>query len=1018
TCGNANDDPNDDDVLTSPQVALELGGLSLEVAKDNRGCSESCGAVCRRCRQRQGVMVEEEEEKTSCWLIAQRPGPFERCHSTIDPTNHVKNCLYDVCMANGLRGALCQALQVYADNCQEEGVEVADWRTPARCPLTCPENSKYSPCGTSCPTTCNADAGPPACNTSTCVETCECHQGFVFDADRCVPGSQCGCVFQDLLHGLHEEFWGDTTCTKRCVCDGTTRRAKCHRASCRPGEECRVEEGVQDCYAKSYGTCAATGATHYETFDGGRFIFQGTCFYQLAGLCQESQDLENFQVLVQNGHQEDEEVLSSIAVVVVKVYEKTIAISRERPGKVMVDDQLVNLPYHHPDGKVSTSRAGQEAVVATDFGLTVTYDWKGQVTIQVPSTYSTTLCGLCGNFNGNAGDDMMTKGDQLTSNPDTFGHSWKVGNLPACLEMSMVECPTTTPQQQKVGKMSCGVILEEGGPFGACHAHVDAGKFFQSCLHDFCLFPRREDATCAVIAGYAAACQAAGVTIGRWRRDDFCNLPCPANSHYEICSQGCSQTCGGASTHGRCSERCREGCACDDGFVLSGDECVPASRCGCTHQGFYYKLEETFYPTKKEKCHCQAGGTVSCQASCPGDEEGEVINGVFKCRPAALGTCKVIGDCGYVTFDGVAFNISGTCSYILAETCSGGDVQPFVVKIQKEARQKKKVSGVQVLTVEVYGLTLTLRRGKRGAVMVDSISHHLPVILSGGKVQVHQEGMGVLLQTDFGLAVRYDLLHHVTVAAPRGHRGHLCGLCGNFNGQGGDDFLLLGGQEAPNAAVFGSSWRTPDASCNNDDCPKGFCPTCAEEKKVVFQKRNYCGFLKLPKGPLASCHPVVDPTQYFQSCLHDLCLANGDTRVLCQSIQSYAGACQAAGVAIKPWRRPSFCPLTCPANSSYALRADLCLNGCAGLVDASSCPKTKVEGCQCHEGHVFEVHGCVPKGQCGCFVDGRYYKLHESVLKDKCQQRCTCDPTQGLVCTSHSCTDDETCEVQDGTLRC
>lgn len=189
---------------------------------------------------------------------------------------------------------------------------------------------------------------------------------------------------------------------------------------------------------------------------------------------------------------------------------------------------------------------------------------------------------------------------------------------------------------------------------------------------------------------------------------------------------------------------------------------------------------------------------------------------------------------------------------------------------------------------------------------MDSISHHLPAILSKGRVQVHQHGIGVLLQTDFGLVIRFDLLHHVTVTVPQSYQGHLCGLCGNYNGQQNDDFLLPSGQQAPSAMVFGSAWKTTDASCS-DDCPKDDCPVCTEEKKVVLQKPNYCGILTVPKGPFDSCHRLINPALYFQACLHDLCLAKGDTHVLCQSIQSYATACQDAGVVIEAWRRPSFC---------------------------------------------------------------------------------------------------------------
>ncbi|KFZ58789.1 IgGFc-binding protein, partial [Antrostomus carolinensis] len=606
--------------------------------------------------------------------------------------------------------------------------------------------------------------------------------------------------------------------------------------------------------------------------------------------------------------------------------------------------------------------------VETDFGLTITYDWQSQVTVSAPSTYARALCGLCGNYNGDVGDEMMLKSGQVTSNPDVFGHSWKLTDIPGCVEQSMVACPaiSTALQHQEVSRMGCGIIMRVDGPFSACHAHVDANQYFQSCVHDFCLFPDQEDMMCLVIARYTAACQAAGVIVNRWRTDDFCSISCPTNSHYEICSQGFSQTCSSIYAPVKCSDQCREGCVCNDGFVLSGDECVPMSQCGCFHQGFYYKVEETFFPTMQEECQCQAGGTVTCQKiSCPGGTEGKVIDGVFQCPSTAPGTCVVTGDRNYISFDGMAFNISGTCSYILTETCTDDDVQPFVVKIEKQGRQKRKVSGIQTLSLEVYGLTLTLMKGKRGTVMVDSIFHHLPAILSKGRVQVHQHGMGVLLQTDFGLIIRYDLLHHVMVTVPQSYQGHVCGLCGNYNEQRNDDFLLPNGQQAPNVLAFGSAWKTSEVPCS-DDCPKSNCPTCSEEKKVVLQKRNYCGILTAPAGPFGSCHHLISPALYFQACVHDLCLAQGDTHVLCQSIQSYATACQDAGVVIGAWRRPSFCPLRCPANSNYSLCTNLCVNSCTGLVDATTCPNTCMEGCQCHEGSIFDGHDCVPKEKCGC----------------------------------------------------
>ncbi|XP_010003369.1 PREDICTED: IgGFc-binding protein-like, partial [Chaetura pelagica] len=1025
-CGNSNGDPRDDALKPDGQLVQDLVelGQSWKVANESRCCQDNCNGACGRCQPAEEATYKGD---TWCGLLTQQPGPFESCHGLINPEVYLENCVHDLCASHGLQAKLCQALETYAHHCQEEGITLSDWRTPAHCALSCPQNSTYTSCGSPCPSTCNVATTPPTCPTTPCLETCQCQEGLVLDAHQCIPQDQCGCVFEGLLYGPGEEFWGDTTCTKRCVCHARSRRSTCHQGRCQAGQECRVERGIRGCYPRSYGTCTATGATHYETFDGGRFVFQGTCVYQLVGLCRKSRGLVDFQVLVQNGHQ-DKHFLASIAVVMVKVYGQTIVISQENPGKVLVNDQLANLPYQAKDRRISISRGGLEAVVETDFGLTLTYDWRSQVTVRVPSTYTSTLCGLCGNFNGKADDEMKTRNGRVTSHPDTLGRSWRVTTPPGCLELSKVECPTmaAAQRQQEASEMGCGIILEEDGPFGACHIHVDPKSYFQSCLHDLCLFPEQEDMICPIIARYVAACQAEGVSVGTWRTEKFCSVLCPTNSHYELCHQDCDQTCPGVPVPARRWGRCREGCACDRGFVLSGDQCVPRSLCGCHHQGFYYQLEETFYPSKQEQCQCRAGGVVDCQKPlCPGGGEGEVIDGVFQCPPATLGTCVATGDRSYVSFDGVAFNSSGTCSYILTETCAGEDVNSFVVTIEKDPRQKRKVSGIQALSVEVYGLMLTFTRSRRGAVMVDSISHNLPAILSEGRVQVHHHGMGVLLQTDFGLVILYDLLQHVMVTVPQTFQGHLCGLCGNYNGQRDDDLLLPGGQEAPNMVAFSSAWRTTDVPCS-EDCPKATCPTCTEEKVVALQTPNYCGLLKVPDGPFSSCHHLIDPNFYFQSCVHDLCLAEGDTQVLCRSIQSYATACQHAGVVIKAWRRPSFCPLPCPPNSTYTLCTNHCSRTCPSLADATTCPQTCLEGCQCPPGTFFTTHGCVPRGQCGCFQNGTYYQTPTNRC---CPPRPTADETCDVIdgvrscvnndpCKALGCRSKERCHLKDGQAKC
>ncbi|XP_077048616.1 alpha-tectorin-like [Agelaius phoeniceus] len=196
------------------------------------------------------------------------------------------------------------------------------------------------------------------------------------------------------------------------------------------------------------------------------------------------------------------------------------------------------------------------------------------------------------------------------------------------------------------------------------------------------------------------------------------------------------------------------------------------------------------------------------------------------------------------------------------------------------------------------------------------------------------------------------------VTVPQTYMGCLCGFCGNHNGQCNDDFQLSSGQLAPDATAFGSTWKTTDTPCDNT-CPKDECPTCTEEEVAILQKPSYCGLLTAPEGPFGSCHCIIDPIPYSQSCIHDHCMREGDTHVLCQSIQSYVTACQA---------------LTCPTKSHYQLCACTCEHTCAGVSAPPPCSERCCEGCQCAEGLLF--HGAAASSQtCGCLHQGRYFQL-------------------------------------------
>lgn len=80
-------------------------------------------------------------------------------------------------------------------------VNISQERTLSLFPaLPCSANSTYSPCMTSCPASCSNLAAPSDCETTSCIEGCQCGAGFVMSEGACVPYKECGCTFLERYY--------------------------------------------------------------------------------------------------------------------------------------------------------------------------------------------------------------------------------------------------------------------------------------------------------------------------------------------------------------------------------------------------------------------------------------------------------------------------------------------------------------------------------------------------------------------------------------------------------------------------------------------------------------------------------------------------------------------------------------------------------------------------------------------------------------------------------------------------
>ncbi|XP_074073374.1 alpha-tectorin-like [Macrotis lagotis] len=961
--------------------------------------------------------------RETCGLLEASPGPFAACAQVLSPRPFVESCAEELCSAEGEPLVLCQALAAYARSCQAANITVGTWRSQSFCgeesrDMSCPKNSHYEACTSPCGASCLDSLAPLFCK-GPCREGCACDSGYLLSSGACIPQTHCGCSLHGRYFPVGAQVLNDN-CSQKCSCEGPGQPVHCHPYACKVGEVCKVQDGVRGCIPGDDGSIWVAGDPHYKTFDGVAFTAQGACHYTLTQSCHAQVWPPVFSVHVQNEHR------SSIAVawtrqVEVNMYGEKIVMSSKAPGKVQVNGSQRNLPLTLAGGRIHVYFSGSGSVLQTDIGLLVTFDWRHYVSIMVPETYAGFLCGLGGNFNGNPKDDFQGPNGSLLPDAQAFIESWKDSGSPAhCSAMGPAPQCTKEREARYRSRDFCGLLGDQDGPFRACDKVADAQVHVENCVHDLCASGVILRPLCEVLRSYAQQCQRHGLTIQAWRHWVGCEVACPIHSHYELCGSSCPNSCTDPTLADQCQTPCQEGCQCDQGFILSGTDCVTPSQCGCTLEGRYYLPEETFWEGKdcQHFCHCDASThKVHCSnSSCGPRERCGILKGVFGCHNLVPSTCQILGRSQHITFDGKTYDFPGTCKYVFSELCGSLESLPFFrVEVKKEYRSSTPTSVISEVLILINGTTIHLQKKTPGLVEVNGESLLLPLSFNSGGIILYPDGFHLTLRTDFGLTLSSDLAYSLFLSLPPTYEGHTCGLCGNFSWSPEDELQVQVSVRGETAENLTSKWKIKDC---DDPCPHGGCPTCADQKQLI-QGKAQCWILQNPQGPFSACHAEIDPEPYVASCANDMCLSMGNRTILCLSVQSYVAACQRANITIGFWRNNSFCDPDCPAHSHYHLCRDPAkVRFCAAVPLPLPANPSCSEGCACFEGYLWSGNRCVLPAQCGCENEGRYYKVGELVWLSHCTRRCSCDAPGQFRCAVARCPEGELCALQAGQLGC
>ncbi|XP_074740593.1 mucin-6 [Strix uralensis] len=434
---------------------------------------------------------------------------------------------------------------------------------------SCKAPKKYVSCsdslenkyGAACAPTCQMLATGIECIPTKCESGCVCADGLYENLDgRCVPAEECPCEYGGLAYGKGEQI--QTECE---ICTCTKGKWKCVQKS------------------KCSSTCNLYGEGHITTFDGQRFVFDGNCEYILAmDGCSVNRPFSSFKIVTENvicgksGVTCSRSISIYLGNLTFVLRDETFAISGKNPGvRYHVKKNALHLMF--------------DIIIPGKYNMTLIWNKHMNFFIKISRETQETICGLCGNYNGNMKDDFETRSKYVASNELEFVNSWKEN--PLCGDVYFVVDPCSkNPYRKAWAEKTCAIINSQ--VFSACHSKVNRMPYYEACVRDSCGCDIGGDCECMcdAIAVYAMACLDKGICID-WRTPEFCPVYCEYyNSH--------TNTGSGAAYS----------------YDYNNDNCTWHYRpCNCPNQNYkYVNIEGCYNCSHDEYFDHEMGGCMPC----------------------------------------------------------------------------------------------------------------------------------------------------------------------------------------------------------------------------------------------------------------------------------------------------------------------------------------------------------------------------------------------------------------------
>ncbi|KAM9313180.1 von Willebrand factor [Gastrophryne carolinensis] len=687
----------------------------------------------------------------------------------------------------------------------------------------------------------------------------------------------------------------------------------------------------------SLSRCSLFGESHIRTFDGTFYDFVGDCSYLLAGDCQK----HTFSVLVDYKHGKKK----SISMYLGEYYD----LHMHFDGTATEGEKSISLPYAS-NGIYLENEAGYHKLSSQEHGIMVKIDISGNVQIVFSSDHFNRTCGLCGNFNQFAEDDFMTQEGLLAERSYEFANSWALhGGDRRCKRIYPPSntCNISSEAAEKDLMQRCQ-LLKTSPVFAKCHHAVDPEPFIAICEKDMCECVEEVHCPCQTFLEYARSCAQKGVIVNGWPKETTCTPQCPYGMVYNECVSPCVKTCQSLNINEVCRENCIDGCSCPEGKVLDGSYCIDASECSCVHSGKRYPMGVTI-TRDCNTCSCKNGLWDCSNENCPGE-------------------CFVTGQSHFKSFDNKYFTFSGICQYLLAKDNMENTFSVAIETVQcADDPDAVCTRSASVRLLEMQNITVKLKHG--GGVSIDGQDVMLPLLQ--GPLRLQMTALtSIRLSYREDLQINWDGHGKLLVKLSPLYADSTSGLCGNYNGNQGDDFLSPSGLVEASVEDFGNSWKL-SGECE-DLVKQDTDPCILNPKRARFAEDVCSGLMDLTFQP---CHSEVNPLPYLKNCRYDVCACSNGKECLCSAFSSYASACSRRGVLIE-WRTPEFCPMPCSEGKIFQECGNPCNQTCRSLSHPDgNCGELCMEGCYCPPGlYTNELGECVHKQECPCYYDGELFQ--------------------------------------------